>query len=468
MDDIGEVESRWELQPQGCFVAIVPGGLRLGLKRRGLDTTFVPFEDLTHVEVTGFGVWLATTKTTRLIRRSHFVQERDPEDLVQAVRWRLAEEPGGVEQIARMRGVAELALAPHPRRTTYALIALCLGAFALEFIDPFVLQAGVFVPGLVSLGEWWRVATANLLHGFSLLPLHLIINMLCLAAFGLLVERPLGATRVFLVMGAGGAAAMLGSAIAGYHEVLGASGVVAGLVGAVLWLELNEPARLPAWWRIPRRLFIGVLILQALLDMMLPFIAAAAHLGGFLGGYLVMPFAVRGSLEGAAPNREQRYAGAALAVLLIASVVSAGQLVRRDARTLASHGRHLLAMSSVGARGLNDLAWRMVTESEPEPEGLLVATQLAQRAVDKTGRRDPNVLDTLAEVLFIAGDDRGAVSVIDEAIVLAGHEVVYFREQRRRFIGERAADDRPAPPDHYIVPQPESDDVFPQDPGFEI
>jgi rhomboid protease GluP len=464
---VDDAEARWELVPQGCFVALVPGGVRLGLKRRGLDTNFVPFEELTHVEATGFGVWLSTSKTTRIIRRSQFARERDPEELVQALRWRLAEEPGGEEQLLRMRRVAELALAPHPRRATYILIALCVVAFALEFIDPFVLQAGVFVPELVSAGEWWRVITANLLHGYSLLPVHLIINMLCLAAFGLLVERPLGATRAFLVMGAGGAAAMLGSAIAGYNEVLGASGVVAGLVGAVLWLELNEPGRLPAWWRIPRRLFIGVLVLQALLDMSLPFIAAAAHLGGFLGGYLVMPFAVRGSLESEPPNREQRYAAGALAVILIASLVSAGQLVRRDARALASHGRNLLSMQSVGPRGLNDLAWRIATESDPDEEVLQVATLLAQRAVDKTGRRDPNVLDTLAEVLFLAGDDRGAVSVIDEAIVLAGQEV-YFQEQRRRFIGERAADDRPAPPDHYVAPRPESEDVFPQDPSFEI
>ena len=459
-------ESRWEMRPTGCFIALVPGGVRLGLRRRGLDTTFIPFEDLTHVEATNFGLWLATRKTTQVIRRGHFIGDRDPEELVQALRWRLDEEPGGREQLARMRKVAALALKPNPRRATWALMVACLAIFVLEFTDPFALHVAVFVPELVEAGEWWRITTANLLHGISLLPLHLIINMLCLMAFGLMVERPLGAVRTFLVMAAGGFAAMVGSTLAGYREVLGASGIIAGLVGAVLWLEFNEPERLPAWWRLPRRLFVTVVLLQGVLDLTLPFIAAAAHLGGLVGGYLVMPFAARGATEGTPPSRPQRYVAVGVAATVFASLLSATQLVQRQPGAMASHGRALLTMD-IGPGGLNDLAWRMVTESDPNEEGIRVATELAQRAVEKTDRRDPNILDTLAEVLFVAGDDQGAISIIDEAIQLADGEV-YFHEQRRRFLGERARDDRPDPPTHWVVPVPETDDVFPHDPGIEI
>ena len=468
MDPGLEVEPRWELHPAGCFLSLVPGGLRLGLRRRGLETSLIPFSDLTHVEATSWGVWIAQRQTTLVIRRSHFVREQDPDEFVQALRWRLSEEPGGASQLAGMHEVAQRALNPRPRRATPLLVALCLGVFALQFSDPFTMQATLFVPDLVSAGEWWRIATANLLHGLALIPLHLIINMLCLLAFGLMVERPLGAIRTFLVMAGGGLGAMAGSAIAGYNEVLGASGIVAGLVGGALWLEFNEPERLPAWWRIPRRLFVGVILLQVVVDLALPFIAAGAHLGGFVGGYAVMPFAARGALERKPPNREQRYLAAALAALVLASLVSAAQLVRRDPQALASHGRHLMTMQDVSWYALNELAWRMVTESAPDRGELIVATQLAERAVAKTQRQDPNVLDTLAEVLFVAGDDQGAVSVIDEAILLAGSEV-YFREQRRRFTGERAADDRPDPPTTWVRPEAESDDVFPlQDPGISI
>src|SRR5690606_30580450 len=74
------------------------------------------------------------------------------------------------------------------------------------------------------------------------------------------------------------------------------------------------------------------------------------------------------------------------------------------------------------------------------------ALELAERAVRATRRRDPNLLDTLAEAQFRAGRPRAAVATIEEAIALAPHER-YFREQRRRFLGERPADDRPPPPD---------------------
>lgn len=434
-------------------MALVEGGVLLGLRRRGLETRMVPFAELTHVEATRLGVWLATTKSTQVIRRSLFVRDRDPDELVQTIRWRLSEQPGGEARLGRMRAIAERALRPRPRRATGILVALCLAVFALQWLDPFSMQVGVFYPGLVNLGEYWRIATANLMHGLALLPLHLIINMLCLLAFGLLVERPLGAARTFLVMGASGLAAMLASAFAGYQEVLGASGVVAGLVGSVLWLEFNAPADLPAWWRVPRRILIVAVVLQGLLDQALPFIAAAAHLGGLVGGFLATPFAVTGAFEGRPLARPQRIAAAVLTLFLVASAFSAGQLLRRDPGALARHGERLLAVPEINASALNDLAWRMATETDADPEDMAVAVRLAEVAVAKTNRLDPNVLDTLAEVLFLSGDDQAAVSVIDEAITLASGEI-YFREQRRRFTGERAADDRPDPPTRWIRPSP--------------
>ena len=72
--------------------------------------------------------------------------------------------------------------------------------------------------------------------------------------------------------------------------------------------------------------------------------------------------------------------------------------------------------------------------------------------MEGTGRNDPNVLDTLAEALFAAGSAAEAVETIDEAIALAPDER-YFREQRRRFTGERSPEDRPEPPGTWILPE---------------
>ena len=82
-----------------------------------------------------------------------------------------------------------------------------------------------------------------------------------------------------------------------------------------------------------------------------------------------------------------------------------------------------------------------------------VAAALAERAVAATDRRNPDLLDTLAEALFALGDIPGALIAIDEAIDLSGGER-YFVEQRRRFIGERAADDRPEALGHAGTKRP--------------
>ena len=79
-----------------------------------------------------------------------------------------------------------------------------------------------------------------------------------------------------------------------------------------------------------------------------------------------------------------------------------------------------------------------------------------ERAVERSERGNPDILDTLAEVRFAMGDILGALSAIDEAILIARDEP-YFREQRKRFTGERAVDDRPdAPALPWILRRPDA------------
>ena len=65
---------------------------------------------------------------------------------------------------------------------------------------------------------------------------------------------------------------------------------------------------------------------------------------------------------------------------------------------------------------------------------------MAQRAVLETNRASPQILDTLAEILFQLGHPELAAETIREAIARAPRDS-YYREQLRRFIGERG--DRP-------------------------
>ena len=326
---------------------------------------------------------------------------------------------------------------------------------------------GTFAPALVGEGEFWRVFTANFLHAPVFFALHLVFNLLALLAFAFLVERPLGPMRTVVVMGAAALGAMVGSTVAGYVEVLGASGIVAGMAGAALCLELHFARSLPSWWRIPRRLFVAVLLIEAVYGFAVPAIAGAAHLGGFVGGYLAtLPVAASALARRRTPTWVTATAGALLAATFLSFVASA-PLVMRNAAALARYGQAVMALPEPHPGRFNDIAWRMVTESDPDRGELAVALELALRAVDETERRNPDLLDTLAEVFFASGDADAAIETIDEAIALSPADE-YFHEQRRRFTGERDADDRPEPPnlpwlfrrnpDLAPFPQPPSDD----------
>jgi hypothetical protein len=90
---------------------------------------------------------------------------------------------------------------------------------------------------------------------------------------------------------------------------------------------------------------------------------------------------------------------------------------------------------------------------------------LAERAADRTGWRNPDVLDTLAEALFVVGDRWGALRVIDRAIAMSGG-ADYFIQQRRRFTGDRDANDRPDPPSAPTRPPGDLPDFdFSEEPG---
>jgi hypothetical protein len=273
----------------------------------------------------------------------------------------------------------------------------------------------------------------------------LIFNVLGLLGLALLVERPLGAMRSGVVMGVSGLVAMLSSYALGQGPVMGASGIVMGLAGAALCLELQHSDRLPVWWRVPRRPFIALLLMEAATGFVLPFVAGEAHLGGFVAGYLTTVLIAGPAVMLRPTQTWVRRLGWTIAGIACLAMVNVATLTLRGPDALERYARQLLATPEIGARSDNEVAWRMATESEATRDQLGAAQELAERAADRTEYLDPEVLDTLAEVLFVRGDRDAALRVIDQAIRLTRGED-YYIQQRRRFTGERAVDDRPPPP----------------------
>ncbi len=159
-----------------------------------------------------------------------------------------------------------------------------VGLFA--FIPARYTEAGAF--------DWTAIVapiTYQFIHGGAA---HIIINMIALIAFGAGVEQIIGAGRtlgLFLVCGVVAAAVHFAIYPTSPIPIVGASGSIAGLFGAVLRTRVAEGAR--GLWFLAI-LWIALDVIGG--QMGLPGnpdqpIAWVAHIGGFLAGLvLIGPF----------------------------------------------------------------------------------------------------------------------------------------------------------------------------------
>ena len=182
---------------------------------------------------------------------------------------------------------ARLALAGTEALVTKALIALNVGIYLVTAVQ----GPGINTPGgalfdkwllfgpAVANGDWWRLITAAFLHGGVL---HLGINMLVLWWFGPPLEEYLGRARfIGLYLAAclaGSAGALLQAPLA---PTVGASGAFFGILGAMAILE----------WQATGRVGGNVAALIAInlaLSFAIPNVSWGGHVGGLIGGTLVM------------------------------------------------------------------------------------------------------------------------------------------------------------------------------------
>ncbi len=428
----------------------------------GAAQRFTPYSELIHVTLDARVLRIGAARGGWRIPRAAFALPGGARTLAGALRARMAGLPDGPARVQRQQALDRRLAESGRVWLGIGLAGVCTALYLLGRFVPVLSMEGEYWGELGFAAEPWRLVTAQLLH--ASLP-HLALNALGLLALGGLLERQLGLSRAALALAASGLGAMLGCALAAYDRVVGASGLVAGAAGALLALELFRPQLLPAPWRLPRRLLAGAIVADALLLLYVPNVAHAAHVGGFLaGGAAALALAPRGA---SAPfsGPALRFASASALALVLVALGALARSVADPDLAATRRAERLLADERTNALALNNYAWTIAVSERPSEQQLRVALSLARRAVRDTRRNDPNLLDTLAEVYFQIGRAGDAVATIDEAIELAPDEP-YFREQRRRFEGERAADDRPDPPDEppSIVPEPRPD---PEEPEFD-
>jgi len=132
-------------------------------------------------------------------------------------------------------------------------------------------------------GEWWRVATTGLLHGSWL---HLVLNVWSLWNVGVWAEAAWGRWRTFgLFVVSAIAGALASMAWAGAPMVVGASAGVLGIAGALLVGRLGGRGRTAEILRPISPVVLGTsLVLLFAVGFVVPVIAQAGHVGGFLAG----------------------------------------------------------------------------------------------------------------------------------------------------------------------------------------
>jgi hypothetical protein len=118
-----------------------------------------------------------------------------------------------------------------------------------------------------------------------------------------------------------------------------------------------------------------------------------------------------------------------------------------DEEVRAHYIERMANVPGITPEQLNDVAWSIATAPDPTEAELQVALGLAERAAEETEYAEPTILDTLAEVQFSLGQTLNAIATIEEAIAHDPEEA-YYREQWKRFSGERDSDDRP----QYVPP----------------
>ena len=186
---------------------------------------------------------------------------------------------------------------------THTLIFMNLIVFILEMRSGgstnlrTLYTLGALVSENVKQGEWWRLLSANFLHfGWF----HLISNMLALLFIGSIVELSIGFERYLIVYFISGVGSMLTFALladyTGQAQVvlMGASAAIMGTIGTMLATSLQAWLKHKTYLNAKRlRTVIFVIVLQFILDNIIPSVSFYSHFFGFMIGFVISSILLR-------------------------------------------------------------------------------------------------------------------------------------------------------------------------------
>ncbi len=296
-----------------------------------------------------------------------------------ATKVELSPEVAAAARLAAERPAPTLVRAPRPWLTALGC-GLCVAAAAALSIAgssteiSTLVRAGAMVRGLISEGQWWRLATSIFVHVGAV---HVAVNVISLWVIGRLSEEVFGKLRTAMLFAASGVVGATASYLASPVGMsAGASGAIFGLLGATLG-ELTFHRRHFA--AAIRNGMWGALLVVAIATLVvgsqLPEIDQWAHAAGLASGFAL------GQLV--SPRQRIGRRAAVLAWPVIAAFVAllawgAAGIARADFATLMMGGPR--ATAAVGGLLVEaPRRWQLVEGELVDPDIFVV---LSARVVD--------------------------------------------------------------------------------------
>lgn len=369
---------------------------------------------------------------------AHVPKDREPGDFQSAplaTRLRLAPVTAGllgvIVALFAVTLAGALAQAPEPASSAFQ----SLWNLNLEESKPILLRLGALDLSHVWIdGQWWRLLTTSLLHG-SLL--HLVLNATALLSISEWIEHECGrlhALTVFLIGSLGGGLASL--VWCESPVVLGASAGILGQAGGLWLARVFGPAPLRARLAPISPGSLGVLIILCLLlGLVIPGIAQAGHVGGFLAGslaagaWLARSFLLRACLlvTLAAMLLDLAWVGAEPSGR-VGYYTFRGIRLREDGQTADALNlfKRGLALDPTNANFRNEIAYQLAKDGVEldYAEGLALEA-LALEPIN------PSYLDTLAWVWCRQGKASAALPLL--------HASLFLDEQRSPEVEDHVA-----------------------------
>lgn len=146
-----------------------------------------------------------------------------------------------------------------------------------------LVECGARVTPLIRAGQWWRLITPVFLHiGFA----HLVINSITLYFLGMYIEELFSHWRMLVIYLVSAVTGNLASTYFLPNTIsAGASTALFGLFGA--FLMLGESFHDNELIQQISRQFLILVGINIVMDLFLPGVDLAGHVGGLLGGFLV-------------------------------------------------------------------------------------------------------------------------------------------------------------------------------------